>query len=64
MSYQQADDEQWLPMREVAEMLGISYDKLGRLVRRREIRSQDDPLDQRVKLVEVNEVKRIFRIRA
>jgi len=63
MSYQEESGEQWLPMREVANMLGISYDKLGRLVRRREIRSQDDPLDQRLKLVELSEVKRIFRIR-
>lgn len=63
MSYEQKSGEQWVPMKEAAEMLNISYDKLGRLVRRREIRSQDDPLDQRVKLVEINEVKRIFRIR-
>ncbi len=55
--------EQWLPMRDVAEMLNISYDKLSRLVRQKAIRTQDDILDQRVKLVEVSEVKKVFRIK-
>lgn len=55
--------EQWLPMKEVAEMLNISYDKLSRLVRQKAIQTQDDILDQRVKLVEVNEVKKVFRIK-
>jgi hypothetical protein len=56
-------EEQWLPMREVAEMLHISYDKLSRLVRQKAIQSKNDILDQRVKLVEVSEVKRVFRLR-
>ncbi len=55
-------NEQWLPMKEIAAMLNISYDKLGRLVRRKEIRVKYEPLDQRVKLVELNEVKRMFKI--
>jgi len=55
-------NEQWLPMKEVASMLNISYDKLGRLVRRKEIRIKYEPLDQRVKLVELNEVKKMFKI--
>ena len=54
--------EQWLPMKEVAEMLNISYDKLSRLVRQKIIKTQDDVLDQRVKLVEVEQVKRVFRL--
>lgn len=56
-----AIDEEWLPMREVAKMLNISYDKLSRLVRQKIIQTRDDVLDQRVKLVEVNEVKKVFR---
>lgn len=56
-------EERWLPMREVADLLHISYDKLSRLVRQKAIQAQDDILDQRVKLVEVNEVKRVFRIK-
>jgi hypothetical protein len=54
--------EQWLPMREVAESLHISYDKLSRLVRQKVIRTQSDVLDQRKKLVEINEVRHIFRV--
>ena len=54
--------EQWLPMREVAENLHISYDKLSRLVRQKVIRTQSDVLDQRKKLVEINEVRQIFRV--
>ena len=53
-------DEQWLPMREVANLLGIRYDKLARLARQNTIRSKDYPLDQRVRLVEVNEVRKTF----
>lgn len=55
--------EEWLPMRDVADMLKISYYKLSRLVAQNQISSQDDVLDRRVKLVEVNEVKRVFRLR-
>jgi len=58
------EDQQWLPMREVADMLNISYDKLSRLVRQKVIQTQSDVLDQRTKLVEVNEVKRVFRIKS
>jgi hypothetical protein len=53
-------DEQWLPMREVAKMLDIRYDKLARLARQNTIRSKDYPLDQRVRLVELNEVKKMY----
>ena len=49
-------------MKEVATLLNISYDKLSRLVRQKVIKTQDDILDQRVKLVEVEEVKKIFRL--
>ena len=56
------ETERWLPMKEVATLLNISYDKLSRLVRQKVIKTQDDVLDQRVKLVEVEEVKKIFRL--
>jgi len=55
-------EEQWLPIKEVAKMLNIRADKLARLARQKTIRSKDYPLDMRVKLVEVNEVKRLFEI--
>ena len=55
--------EQWLPMNEVAEMLKISAYKLSRMAQKGAIRTQPDILDARVKLVELNEVKRVFRIK-
>ena len=55
-------DEQWLPMKEAAKTLNISYDKLSRLVRQKVIDTQIDLLDQRVKLVELGQVKRVFRL--
>ncbi len=55
--------EQWLPMTDVADMLHIPYEKLSRLVRQKEIETRDDVLDKRVKLVEINEVKKVFRLK-
>jgi hypothetical protein len=63
MSNDQITEEQWMSMKETALLLKISYNKLSRLVRQKAIRTQDDVLDQRAKLVEVNEVKRVFRIK-
>jgi len=53
-------EEQWLPMRDVAKLLDIRYDKLARLARQNTVRSKNYPLDQRVRLVEVNEVRKMF----
>ena len=57
------NSEQWIPMKEAAAILNISYDKLSRLVRQKAIHTQEDVLDQRAKLVELNEVKRVFRLK-
>lgn len=54
-------EEQWMNMGETAKLLNISYNKLSRLVRQKAIRTQEDILDQRAKLVNVEEVKRIFK---
>ncbi len=54
--------EQWIPMKQAAEMLNIDYEKLSRLVRQKEIKTKSTPLDRRSKLVEVNEVKRLFNL--
>jgi hypothetical protein len=56
-------EEQWLPMKEVARILNIPNYKLSRVAQKGSIRMMPDPIDGRVKLVEVNEVKRIFRIK-
>lgn len=54
-------EEQWMNMGETAKLLNISYNKLSRLVLQKAIRTQEDILDQRAKLVNVEEVKRIFK---
>lgn len=56
-------EEQWLPMKDVAKMLNIPDYKLSRVAQKGSIQMKPDPVDGRVKLVEVNEVKRIFRIK-
>ena len=52
----------WLPMKEAAERLGISYYKLIRMVDRGKIQTMSDDLDRRVRLVNLEEVKKVFRI--
>ncbi len=57
--------EEWVSMREAAtrlkaEGLKISPNKVSRLASRDKIRTQEDPLDERVKLVELNELRALF----
>jgi DNA-binding MarR family transcriptional regulator len=53
-------DEQWVTMTEAAEALGITPTQVSRLAKKGAIRSEADALNQRVKLVELNEVKRVL----
>jgi len=55
--------EEWLPMTVAAKKLGISYDKLSRLVRKRAIKTKTDIVDERVKFVEIGEIKRVLHIK-
>jgi hypothetical protein len=55
--------EEWMKMKDAAALLKISYWKLQRLADRGTISSKDDPLDRRARLVNVEEVKQIFRIK-
>jgi len=55
-------NEQWLPMREVAERLKLSQYKLSRMAQKGAIRTKPDILDARIKLVELGEVRRVFRL--
>ena len=57
--------EEWVSMREAASRLKtegfkISPNKVSRLASRNKIRTQEDPLDERVKLVELNELRALF----
>jgi hypothetical protein len=55
-------------MREAAARLKtegfkISPNKVSRLASRNKIRTKDDPLDERVRLVELNELRELFASR-
>lgn len=57
--------EEWVSMREAATRLKaegfkISPNKVSRLASRGKIRAIDDPLDERVRLVELNELRTLF----
>lgn len=59
MTDQQLPDE-WIPMSAAAERIGITKTKLTRLVAKGRIETQSDPYDERVKLVNFAELRRIF----
>lgn len=57
--------EEWVSMREAAARLKaegfkISPNKVSRLANRGKIHAIDDPLDERVRLVELNELRALF----
>jgi hypothetical protein len=53
-------DEQWMTMRSAARSLGVSPNKISRLAAKGRIKTRDNPLDERVKLVDFNELKILF----
>lgn len=57
--------EEWVSMREAASRLRaegfkVSPNKVSKLANRNKIRAQEDPLDERVRLVELNELRALF----
>lgn len=57
--------EQWVSLSEAAFQLktegyDVSVSKLSRLATRGEIKTESDPLDERVRLVELNELRQLF----
>ncbi|MBE3558599.1 MAG: hypothetical protein IMW89_05155 [Ktedonobacteraceae bacterium] len=58
-------NEEWVSMRAAAARLKaegfrISPNKVSRLANRDKIRTRNDPLDERVRLVELNELRALF----
>jgi hypothetical protein len=56
-------NQEWLPMKEAAAQLKISYYKLIRMVDRGKLETREDDLDRRVRLVNLEEVRRVFRLK-
>ena len=58
----------WVPMREAAAILKaegfkISPNTVSRLANRGAIQAKDDPVDARVRLVDLDELRRLFAYR-
>lgn len=58
----------WVPMREAAAILKaegfkISPNTISRLASRGTIQAKDDPIDARVRLVDLDELRRLFTYR-
>jgi Helix-turn-helix domain len=53
-------NEEWVTMKEAAERLGVGRNKISRLASRGIIKTKDNPLDARVRLVNLNELRTLF----
>jgi hypothetical protein len=53
-------EERWLPMSQAAEELGVPLSQISRLAKKGRIKSEEDAVNARVKLVEINEVRQVF----
>jgi len=53
-------DEHWVTMTQAAEELNVPVAQISRLAKRGDIKSENDAVNRRVKLVDLEEVKRIF----
>ncbi len=53
-------NEEWVTMREAATRLKVTPSKLSRLAKSGKIRTKDDSVDERVTLVEFNEVRALL----
>ncbi len=58
-------NEQWVSMSDASaklrsEGIRVSVSKISRLAERGTIKSESDPLDERVRLVELNQLRELF----
>ncbi len=52
--------EEWVPMTEAARRLKVRVNKISRLANRGRIQTRENPLDERVRLVNFDEVRILF----
>lgn len=60
MTQSQAPD--WRKLTEAAPLVGVSSTKLSRMAKNGEISTSKDPRDERIVLVDLNELRRLFRL--
>src|SRR5258708_14446646 len=53
-------DNSWVPMRQAAKILGMSPSRLSRLAERHKLKMRINPFDERVRLVDLNELQTLF----
>ncbi len=52
--------EEWITIQEASSRLKVGRNKISRLVSRGVIQTKDNPLDARVRLVNLNELRTLF----
>lgn len=52
---------EWITITDAAVRLGVGPSKISRLVKSKQIQTMDDPIDRRVKLVDFDELQKLFR---
>lgn len=53
---------EWTPLTQAAEYVGISPAKLSKMVKQKRIASKKDPRDERLTLVDLQELRRVFNM--
>lgn len=53
--------QEWVTIQDAASRLGINRNKISRLANRGAIQSRENPLDARVRLVDLNEIRALFK---
>ena len=57
---EEQEKEQWTPLGKAAKEVGVSHSKLSRMASRFIIKSKRDPRDDRVILVDLVELRKLF----
>ena len=57
---QEGEQEQWVRMTEAARLLQVPHSRLSTLVKRGTVQSKKDPLDTRLTLVNMTELRKLF----
>lgn len=60
-TYNTGTSEEWVTIQEAADRLDIKRNKISRLASRGVIQSRENPLDARVRLVDLNELRALFK---
>ena len=55
-------EDEWVTMTQAAKEIGVTLSKISRLASLKRIKTQYNPYDERTKLVDLNELKRLFKI--